>query len=85
MGNKPAIGLFGVGLEEAYRWKDSVNSNAEIRIWVLESIANGMRPWCSKFSGTLHDERWLKGVEEIYLWAAKNQGYLADRLVSGAG
>ena len=79
MGNKPAIGLFGVGLEEAYRWKDSVNSNAEIRIWVLESIANGMRPWCSKFSGTLHDERWLKGVEEIYLWAAKNQGYLADR------
>jgi hypothetical protein len=79
MGNKPAIGLFGVGLEEPYRWKDSVTSNEEIRIWVLDAIANGMRPWCSKFSGTLHDERWLKGVEDIYLWTDKNQRYLADR------
>jgi len=80
MGNKPAIGLFGVGLEEPYRWKDSVTSNEEIRIWVLDAIANGMRPWCSKFSGTLHDERWLKGVEDIYLWTDKNQRYLANRL-----
>jgi hypothetical protein len=79
LGGKPAIGLFGVGLEEPYRWKDSVTSNAEIRIWALDAIANGMRPWCSKFSGTLHDERWLKGVEELYLWAEKNQHYLADR------
>ncbi len=64
MGNKPVIGLFGVGLEEPYFWKDSVTSNEEIRIWVLDAIANGMRPWCSKFSATLHDERWLNGVEE---------------------
>jgi hypothetical protein len=76
IGNKPVIGLFGVGLEEKYRWKDSVTSNAEIRIWVLDAIANGMRPWCSKFSATLHDERWLKGVEEIFVWAEKNQRYL---------
>jgi hypothetical protein len=79
LNGKPAIGLFGVGLEEPYRWKDSVTSSAEIRIWVLDAIANGMRPWCSKFSGTLHDERWLNGVEDIYLWAAKNQRFLADR------
>lgn len=73
MGNKPVIGLFGIGLEEEYRWKDSVTSNAEIRIWVLDSLANGMRPWFSKFSATLHDERWLKGVEDIYTWTEKNQ------------
>ena len=79
MGNKPVIGLFGVGLEEPYRWKDSVTSNAEIRIWVLDAIANGMRPWCSKFSATLHDERWLKGVEEIYQWAEKNRHYLTHQ------
>ena len=79
MGDKPAIGLFGVGLEEPYRWKDSVTSNAEIRIWTLEAIANGMRPWCSKFSATLYDERWLKGVEETYLWTEKNQRYLTNR------
>jgi hypothetical protein len=79
MGDKPVIGIFGIGLEEKYRWKDSVTSNAEIRIWVLDVIANGMRPWCSKFSGTLHDERWLKGVEEIYVWAAENERYLSHR------
>jgi hypothetical protein len=79
MGNKPVIGLFGVGLEEPYRWKDSVTSNAEIRIWVLDAIANGMRPWCSKFSATLHDERWLNGVEEIYLWTEKNRQYLTHQ------
>ena len=76
VGDKPVIGLFGIGLEERYRWKDSVTSNAEIRIWVIDAIANGMRPWCSKFSGTLHDERWLAGVEDIYVWAEKNQRYL---------
>jgi hypothetical protein len=68
-----------VGLEEPYRWKDSVTSSAEIRIWVLDAIANGMRPWCSKFSGTLHDERWLKGVEEVYLWTEKHQRYLTHQ------
>jgi hypothetical protein len=76
MGNKPVIGLFGVGLEEPYRWKDSVTSSAEIRIWALDALANGMRPWFSKFSGTLHDERWLKGVEDLYVWAEKNGQYL---------
>ena len=78
-GNKPVAGLFGVGLEESYRWKDSVQSPAEIRIWVLEAIANGMRPWLSKFSGTLHDERWLKGVQDIFDWTERNQRYLQHK------
>ncbi len=75
-GTKPVAGLFGVGLEEAYRWKDSVQSPAEIRIWVLDAIANGMRPWLSKFSATLHDPRWLKEIEDIYQWTDKNNRYL---------
>ncbi|HEY5054806.1 MAG TPA: alpha-amylase family protein [Acidobacteriaceae bacterium] len=76
MGTKPVIGLFGLGLEEQYRWKDSVNSNAEIRIWALDAIANGMKPWFCKFSGTLHDERWLNGIADIYQWTEKNQPHL---------
>lgn len=76
MGRKPVIGLFGVGLEEQYRWKDSVQSDAEVRIWVLEAMANGMRPWLSKFSGTLHDRRWLSTVEDLYKWAEANESYL---------
>ena len=76
MGRKPVAGLFSVGLEEPYRWKDSVQSDAEIRIWVLDGIANGMRPWFSKFSGVLYDPRWLKVVEEIYQWCYKWEHYL---------
>ena len=79
MGDKPVIGLFGIGLEEQYRWKDSITSNAEIRIWALDAIANGMRPWFTKFSAALHDERWLKSIEDIYVWTEKNQHYLTDR------
>lgn len=79
MGDKPVIGLFGIGLEEQYRWKDSVTSNAEIRIWALDAVANGMRPWFTKFSATLHDERWLKAIDDIYLWTEKNQHHLAGR------
>ena len=79
MGQKPVAGLFGIGLEEPYRWKDSVTSNAEIRIWALDAIANGVRPWFSKFSGTLRDERWLNGVADMYVWAQKNEAYLAER------
>ncbi len=76
MGAKPIASLFSLGVEEQYRWKDSVQSDAEIRIWAIEGIANGMRPWFSKFSGTLHDRRWLKGVADLYAWAATNERYL---------
>ena len=78
-GAKPGIGLFGVGVEDRHRWKDSVTANAEIRIWALEAIANGMVPWCCKFSGTLHDERWLSEIEDLFLWTEKNRAYLAHR------
>ena len=59
MGRRPVGGIFSVGLEEPYRWKDSVQSEPEIRLWVAEGTANGMRPWFTKFSGTLYDRRWL--------------------------
>jgi Hypothetical glycosyl hydrolase 6/Beta-galactosidase trimerisation domain len=79
MGNKAVIGLFGIGLEEQYRWKDSVTSNPEIRIWALDALANGMRAWYTKFSATLHDVRWLKTIEDVYQWSAKNEQYLTHQ------
>lgn len=72
----PAAGLFSVGLEEAYRWKDSVNTPAEIRLWAAGMIAHGMRPWVCKFSGFLHDRRWLPVVEEIFVRHAKVSTFL---------
>jgi hypothetical protein len=76
LGTKPNVSLFGVGLEEPYRWKDSVQENPEIRIWVLEELAHGTRPWWSKFAATLHDRRWLPAVADVYSWAEANDRYL---------
>ena len=78
MGRKPIVGIFSVGVEEPYRWKDSVQSGAEIRLWALDGIANGLRPWFTKFSGTLHDQRWLPVVEELYSWHYRNERYLRN-------
>ena len=70
--------IFSVGLEEPYRWKDSVQSDAEVRIWVAEGTANGMRPWVTKFSGVLYDRRWLPSVEQIYDWHFRHERYLRN-------
>jgi Hypothetical glycosyl hydrolase 6/Beta-galactosidase trimerisation domain len=78
MGRKAIGGIFSVGVEEAYRWKDSVQSPAEIRLWAIDGIANGLRPWFTKFGGTLHDRRWLPVVEEVYGWHYRNERYLRN-------
>ncbi len=78
LGRKPIGGIFSVGTEEPYRWKDSVQSGPEIRLWVLDGIANDLRPWFTKFGGTLYDRRWLAVVEDIYVWHYKNERYLRN-------
>jgi hypothetical protein len=78
MGMKPLGGIFSVGIEEQYRWKDSVQNEAEIRIWVAEGTANNMRPWFVKFSGVIYDKRWLNIVERIYNWHYKHEKYLRN-------
>jgi hypothetical protein len=78
MGRKPIGGIFSVGTEEPYRWKDSVQSGPEIRLWVLDGIANDLRPWFTKFGGTLYDRRWLPVVEDVYTWHYRNERYLRN-------
>ena len=71
-------GIFSVGLEEPYRWKDSVQSEPEVQLWVADATANGMRPWVTKFSGVLYDRRWLPVVERIYDWHYRHERYLRN-------
>jgi len=78
MGRRPVGGIFSVGIEERYRWKDSVQSEPEIRQWVAEGTANGMRPWVTKFSGVLYDRRWLPVVERLYQWHFDHERYLRN-------
>ena len=57
MGSKPVGGIFSVGLENAYRWKDSVQDAPELRAFVADGIANGIRPWFAKFNAKVIDKR----------------------------
>jgi len=78
LGRKAIVGIFSVGVEEPHRWKDSVQRGEEIRVWVADGIANGLRPWFTKFSGYLYDRRWLKVVEDIYNWHYRCERYLRN-------
>jgi hypothetical protein len=77
-GMKPVVGLFSVGLEAPYRWKDSVQNPAEIKMWAVDGIAQGFRPWVIKFNAKPLDRRWLKPVEELFVWHWKNEKYLRN-------
>jgi hypothetical protein len=78
MGRKPVAGIFSVGLEEPYRWKDSVQTEPEVQLWVADATAHGMRPWVTKFSGVVYDRRWLPIVERIYDWHYRHERYLRN-------
>lgn len=78
MGDKPVVGIFSVGLDDEHRWKDAVQGGDEIRLWVTEGLANGMRPWFTKFGGKIYDRRWLKPVEDIYSWCHGAEKYLRN-------
>ncbi len=77
-GLKPIVGLFSVGLEDAYRWKDSVQNSNEIRMWAVDGIAQGFRPWVIKFNAKPLDHRWFKPVEDLFVWHWKNERYLRN-------
>lgn len=78
LGDKPAGLTFSVGHVDRYRWKDSVQSAAELKVWVHTGAAHGLRPKMAKFAGTLYDRRWLQPVEEIYTWLWKHEPYLRN-------
>jgi len=78
MGQKPIGGIFSIGIEEPYRWKDSVQRPEEIQLWAIDGIANGLRPWFAKFNGKPYDHRWLKPVEDLYDWHYQNEYYLRN-------
>jgi hypothetical protein len=78
MGRKAIGGIFSMGVEEQYRWKDSVQSGDEIRMWVADGIAHNLRPWFTKFNGKVIDHRWTRVVEELYGWHYKNERYLRN-------
>jgi hypothetical protein len=78
MAMKPLIHIFSVGLEDAPRWKDSVNTDAELKLWAAGGIANGMLPCFVKFNATPIDKRWFKTMEQVYEGHFKSARYLRN-------
>ena len=78
LGRKPIGGIFHMGVVTPYRWPDSVQNGHETRIWVLDGIANGLRPWFNKVGASVHDRRWMKVVEDLYTWHWRNERYLRN-------
>src|SRR5271155_3981307 len=78
LGTKAIAGIFSVGLEEKYRWKDSVQSGDEIRLWVADGMAQDFRPTFTKFNAKPYDKRWFPVVEEIYKWHYANENYFRN-------
>jgi hypothetical protein len=78
MGRKAIAGIFSMGVEEPYRWKDSVQNKEEIELWAIDGIAHNLRPWFTKFNGKVIDKRWMKPVEDLYVWHYRNERYLRN-------
>jgi len=71
---KPLIGLGGFTSGA----RQSVTPEAEVRIWTLCAIANGLRPWILKTSAVVPDKRWVPAMEKVYDWHWRNEKYLRN-------
>ena len=78
LGRKAIGGIFNVGIVAPYRWLNSYNAPAETRMWVLDGVANGLRPWVNHVSGTVHDKRELKVIEDLYQWHYRCDRYMRN-------
>jgi hypothetical protein len=79
LGNKAIVGIFSMGFDDQNRWKDSVQNGDEIRLWVVDGMAQGLRPWFTKFNAKVIDDRWLPVVAELYQWHYANETYLRNQ------
>jgi hypothetical protein len=75
MGRKPIVGIFSVGLEEPYRWKDTVQSEAEVRLRLADGVDHSLRPWFNHAlrvsalptSAGLADSRWKDETMQVII------------------
>jgi hypothetical protein len=75
---KPIGGIFSMGIDDFHRWKDSVQGTEEMRLFVSDGVAQGLRVWFTKFHGKIYDRRWLGIVKELYNRYADWEPYLRN-------
>jgi hypothetical protein len=58
--------ITSVGPEVRHRWKDSVDSPAELLTTIADGILHGANPWFAKFNSRLSDSRWIGPVADAF-------------------
>jgi hypothetical protein len=71
---KKIIAIGGMTLNSRH----SVVPEAELKMWLLSSIVNGLSPWLIKSSAINWDNRWIPALEKVYTWHYKNEKYLRN-------
>ncbi|WP_442680895.1 beta-galactosidase trimerization domain-containing protein [Sphingomonas sp. ASY06-1R] len=79
MPDRPMSGIFAVGATSTgYRHVDSTQSDAEIATYLHDGLAQGFRPWMTKFKAEIFDRRWVPVVEKAYAWHARHEAYFRN-------
>lgn len=73
--DKRIIALVGMTLNERH----SITPEAEVKMWLLSAITNGLSPWLIKSSLRNWDNRWIPAVEKVYNWHYENEKYLDNK------
>lgn len=74
--DRPVGLITSIGPEEDYRWKDSVHSGEEIKLWIHDGMAQGLFPWFTKFNACVPDDRWVRPVAEAFNLHAEIEPHL---------
>lgn len=75
--DRPVGLITSIGPEEEYRWKDSVQSGEEIKLWIHDGMAQGLFPWFTKFNACIPDDRWVRPVVDAFTLHAELEPVLA--------
>ena len=76
---RPVNVLTSVGPEYGeHRWKDSVDSPAELQVWIADAFIHGGQPWFTKFNATVSDDRWVRPIVDSFRTHERLEPYLTE-------
>jgi hypothetical protein len=60
-------------------WRHSTNSEAEIILWLAQTVSSGMIPWLIWLGAELPDRRWRSIGQKYYNWLAENEKHFINK------
>lgn len=82
MNGKVAANVTGLWSTGPLRWRESIKSPQESRMWLNETLASGMVPYLHVIGGEAgmgEDRRWEKFGQDYFGWTAKHDLHFMNR------